>query len=219
MRFQAGTQIVLIVISIVIVFTVVKPKFSEIAYQQNEMVTYRAALDNIGRYNQRLQALTTKAGAMSSAERENLFRYLPEEIDAVAVGRDISNIVSSNNLLLLDVEPDDPVEVTTTVSEQGSMTEPGMDMAMDPAAGPEADPSMVAPPTEETGIAKSTGMYSQKFKVSVVGSYDDMKSFLKDVERNAYPLRLLELDFSIEDTDNALLEYNFVLETYSLKGN
>ncbi|OGG41341.1 hypothetical protein A2837_02360 [Candidatus Kaiserbacteria bacterium RIFCSPHIGHO2_01_FULL_46_22] len=207
MRFQAGTQIVLIVISIVIVFTVVKPKFSEIAYQQNEMVTYRTALDNIGRYNQRLQTLLNQAKAMSEPERENLFRYLPEEIDAVVVGRDIANMADSNNLLLLDVEPGTLAAVTTVVPEQGAAPESG------------TDTGMVAPPSEDGETAKSTGMYSQKFKVGVVGNYEDMKSFLKDLERNAYPLRLLELDFTIEETDNSLLEYSLVLETYTLKGN
>lgn len=208
MRFQAGTQIVLIVISVVIVFTVVKPKFSEIAYQQNEMVTYRTALDNIGRYNQRLQALLNQAKAMSALERENLFRYLPEEIDTVVVGRDISNMADSNGLLLLDVEPATPVRVTTTLNEQGVVAEQT------------TDSGMVTPPVETIeGTAQKSGMYAQKFKVSVVGTYDQMKSFLKDLERNAYPLRLLEFEFAIEETDNSLLEYNLVVETYSLKGN
>ncbi len=207
MRFQAGTQIALIIVSIVIVFTVIKPKLAEIGFVQNEVVTYRTALDNIGQYNQRLQNLISQSKAMSASEKETLFRYLPESIDAVAVGRDISNMVNSNDLLLLDVAPSDPVRVTTAVADEGTVSADGMDTGA------------VAPTPEEGGPTVTGGMYSQQFKISVVGTYDQMKGFLKDMERNAYSLRLVDFKFELEEEGGLVSQYDLTVETYALKGN
>ncbi len=207
MRFQAGTQIALIIVSIVIVFTVIKPKLAEIGFVQNEVVTYRTALDNIGQYNQRLQNLISQSKAMSVSEKETLFRYLPESIDAVAVGRDISNMVNSNDLLLLDVAPSDPVRVTTAVADEGTVSADGMDTGA------------VAPTPEEGGPTVTGGMYSQQFKISVVGTYDQMKGFLKDMERNAYSLRLVDFKFELEEEGGLVSQYDLTVETYALKGN
>ncbi len=207
MRFQAGTQIALIIVSIVIVFTVIKPKLAEIGFAQNEVVTYRTALDNIGQYNQRLQNLISQSKAMSASEKETLFRYLPESIDAVAVGRDISNMVNSNDLSLLDVTPGNPTLVTTAVADEGMVSADGMDTGA------------VAPTPEEGGPTVTGGMYSQQFKVSVLGTYDQMKGFLKDMERNAYSLRLVDFKFELEEEGGLVSQYDLTVETYSLKGN
>lgn len=207
MRFQAGTQIVLIIVSIVIVFTVIKPKLAEIGFAQNEVVTYRTALDNIGQYNQRLQNLISQSRAMSATEKEALFRYLPESIDAVAVGRDIYNMVNSNDLSLLDVTPGELKLVTTAVAEDGTVSADGMDTGA------------VAPTPEEGGPVVTGSMYSQQFKVSVVGTYEQMKGFLKDMERNAYSLRLVDFKFELEEEGGLVSQYDLTVETYALKGN
>lgn len=212
MRFQAGIQIILLIIAVVIVFTVIKPKFEQISYLQNEMVTYQNALDNISRYNQRLQSLINQANSMSAEERASLHRYLPDEIDALAVGRDIANIAAENNLLLLDIEPSSAVRINTSIAAEA-------------ASSPEmADPNPVSVPDEvfQNGEDNSGqtggGMFAQRFKVSAVGSYEQMKAMLADLERNNYPLRLVEFEFNQnEEKENSLLmEYTLTVETYSL---
>jgi hypothetical protein len=66
-----------------------------------------------------------------------------------------------------------------------------------------------------SGVAPS-GLYSQTFEVSVVGTYEQMKEMLKDFEQNDYPLRLLNLKFSLDDSSSGLIQYSFTLETYAL---
>lgn len=206
MRFQAGIQILLIVISLVIVFTVIKPKFDDISYQQNEMITYQSALNNIGQYNQRLQTLINQAKAMNEEERSSLMRYLPEEIDAVAVGRDIVNIAEQNGLLLMEIEPSPATLITTSMPDQ---------TVVDPSSA-EMEGSVTE--GDGTSSSKNGGLYGQKYKLSVVGGYDSMKDFLKDIERNAYPLRLVEFSFEINEEPGQLQKYEMTLETYALKG-
>ncbi len=198
MRFQAGIQITLLVVAIVIAFSVVKPKIDSIRAEQSEVAAYRVAVENIGTYNQRLQTLTNESNSISAHDRALLWRYLPEEVDATAVARDIANIVSQNRLLLLDIVPSTVEPVTSETVDDPSM------IPMD--SGVLADDGTVT-----AGI-----LFSQKFQVEVVGTYDQIKSMLRDLERNAYPLRLIEFDFSLEGESSSLIQYSLTLETYAL---
>ncbi len=207
MRFQAGLQIILLVTAVVIVFTVIKPKFDSIRQAQVEALSYQSAVDNIGQYNARLQQLTDQAGAISAEELAALYRYLPESVDAVAVGRDINNIADKNGLLLLDVVPKDGVEIVVD-AEAAPATDPAvMDPAMLPVEGTYA---------EGQPSRKSSVLMSHAFAVEVIGTYDSMKSMLEDLERNDYPLRVVEFSFGVDEEGSDLVEYSLVLETYSL---
>jgi len=207
MRFQAGLQIILLVTAVVIVFTVIKPKFDSIREAQVEALSYQSAVDNIGQYNARLQQLTDQAGAISAEELAALYRYLPESVDAVAVGRDINNIADKNGLLLLDVVPKDGVEIVVD-AEAAPATDPAVrDPAMMRVEGTYA---------EGQPSRKSSVLMSHAFAVEVIGTYDSMKSMLEDLERNDYPLRVVEFSFGVDEEGSDLVEYSLVLETYSL---
>ena len=209
MRFQAGIQIILLITAGVIVFTVIKPKFESIRQTQAEVADYRDAVASIGQYNQKLQELMNQASAIPAEDLAALYRYLPEEVDAVAVARDISNIVNSQDLLLVDVIPDDPEEIVTETSADSALADPNM--VVDPAVP--ADPDAFVEGSNETNALK---MMSQKFDVSVVGTYEDMKLMLQDLERNDYPLRVIEFSFTLDEENSDLVEYSLILETYSL---
>ncbi len=53
------------------------------------------------------------------------------------------------------------------------------------------------------------------FSVSVRGTYENIKAFIADIERNNYPLRLVEMKFSPAGT---AVETEMVLETYYFVG-
>lgn len=205
MRFQAGIQILLLIIAVVIAFSVIKPKIEAISTDQSEVASYRAAIENIGRYNQQLQTLINQANALSAYDRAVLWRYLPEEIDATLVASDISNIVSQNRLLLLDVVPADVDLVTAETFDPNSPD----GIAMAPV-----DPTGVVL-EGEAGLPKGM-LVSQQFQVEVVGTYEQMKAMMRDFERNAYPLKLVNFEFALEEEGSGLVQYSLLLETYAL---
>lgn len=214
MRFQAGIQIILLITAVVIVFTVIKPKFETISQSQAEAVAYKTALDNIGQYNARLQDLMNQTSAISAEDLAALYRYLPEKIDAVEVGRDIANIATDNGLLLLDVSPEDAEAVETEIDAAAAPADPTMsgDAAM-------IDPTMPGDPNafvESSARTRELSLSSQTFDVKAIGSYDDMKAMLQDLERNDYPLQVVEFSFVTDEEGGDLMEYTLVLRTYSL---
>ncbi len=207
MRFQAGIQIILLITAAVIVFTVIKPKFDSIRQAQAEAVSYQTAVDNIGQYNARLQELLNQARSVSAEDLAALYRYLPEEVDAVAVGRDISNIADKNGLLLIDVVAKDSEAVVTENEEvaTAAMVDPAADSTMDGGAV-----------MEGTTSTRSLTLNARSFQVELIGTYSSMKSMLQDIEKNDYPLRVIELGFTVDEESSDLIEYSLVLETYSL---
>lgn len=197
-------------------FTVIKPKFEAISQSQAEAMAYKSALDNIGQYNARLQDLMNQASAISADDLAALYRYLPEKIDAVEVGRDIANIATDNGLLLIDVTPEDAeaVETELDTTTDGVAVDPSMtgDAAM-------ADPTMSGDPNafvESSARTRALSLSSQTFDVKAIGSYDDMKAMLQDLERNDYPLQVVEFSFVTDEEGGDLMEYSLVLRTYSL---
>lgn len=204
MRFQAGIQVILLITAAVIVFTVIKPKFESIKATQAEVASYQNAVNNIGEYNSRLETLMNEADSISSENLEALYRYLPEEVDAVAVGRDIDNIADENNMLLVDVVAEEPKLVVTELPQAdvaATELDPAFDTGMEGASAP------------------ARVLVAHRFQVQLVGSYDSLKSMLGDLERNNYPLRVIQLSFSTEESSGGLAEYALVLETYSLTSN
>lgn len=204
MRFQLGIQILLLIIAGAIAFGVIKPKFADIRADQNEIVSYRKAIENIGKYNQTLQTLLNQYSALPAVDRDALLRYLPESVDVAAVSRDIGNIVELNRLLLLDISFSEPTPITTSLNE-GVVVDPYMTETYSETGGV----------VDVTGIPPS-GLYSQRFQVSAAGTYDQMKEMLRDFEQNNYPLRLIEFSFSLDDSSSGLIQYSFTLETYAL---
>lgn len=199
MRFQAGIQILLLVLAVIIAATVIRPKLAEMRTSQNEIKSYQDALDNIGAYNQRLQALISQANALSNVDRETLYRFMPTDVDETAVARDISNIVARHGLLLLDVSSEEGVPMSTLNGQAG------IDQPIDPETGTFIDNS----------AQDGADLMVHRFTVSAVGRYQNMKEMLMDFERNVYPLRLVEFSFTVEN-NNDLTSYAIVLETYSL---
>ena len=197
MRFQAGIKILLLIVAVVIVFTVIRPKFAEIQYVQDEIIGYQLALSKAGEYNQRLNELFNRANSIPANQRTELNRYLPVTLDATEISRDIENIVLSNDLLL--------VELSATESSDVSVTVPGAD---------ESDFIQFSEQISED----VTGLISQRFSFDTIGTYEQLKSMLQDFERNAYPLRLVELHLKAS-AETPFNQYSVTLESYALKRN
>jgi hypothetical protein len=83
------TQFVMVIISIGIVFTYIKPAFDEIEIIQNETKTYEGEIDKVLSVNSQLSDLQTTMESVSMTDRYRLLNYLPDSIDEIKVLRDL----------------------------------------------------------------------------------------------------------------------------------
>lgn len=226
MRFQAITQILLVGLSLVMIFTIVRPMFETVSANQDEIEKFRNAVNTAGMFNARLSELRARAESFSQEDLSALEAYMPAEIDPLSVSRDIVAIVEENGLVLASIEAGESSEPSTDEGEGMMPTDPGMvDPAMDPGMDPAMDPMM-------GGVDAGMGagllseaekmLVTQAFTLEVLGTYEQMKELLADLERNAYPLRLISLEFGgSEEGEETIVSdgYTFTLEleTYALK--
>ncbi|MEX0917638.1 MAG: hypothetical protein WDZ93_00615 [Candidatus Paceibacterota bacterium] len=197
MRFQAVTQIILVILSIVIILTIIRPMFVGISEEQDEVQRYREAVDLADQFNARLGELAQRANAFSAQELQALDTYLPSEIDPILVSRDLVAIADRNGLLVEEIAVEDDLEGgDTTASDQYALEET----------------LMVQHTLEEEAEAAVT---RHQFTIEAAGTYGQMKQMLRDVERNHYPLRLSQFEFK-SDNQSSLLSFTATFETYVL---
>lgn len=224
MRFQAITQILLVGLSLVMIFTIIRPMFQDVQSNQTELARYRDAVSTAGQFTAKLNELRNRANSFSSEDLGALDAYIPSSIDQLSVSRDIAAMIEENEMIVQSVtaeEPESEIEEeeggfdATIVEEVELPPAPDLDPGfVDPAF---VDPSMDAAVTRSASLASEAerGLVTQNFSVKVLGTYDQMKAFLVDLERNDYPLRLTEFDFSVEE-ESQLYTFTISVETYAL---
>lgn len=195
MRFQAITQIVLVLLSIIMIVTIVRPLFAGIAENQAEIGRFKDAVNAADKFNAQLDALAARANSFSVQQLNALETYLPAAVDPLEVSRDIVAIAEQNQLLVQSVTTTEvPVEVVTKNGSDG-------------------DPALMEPQTLQEEAER--GVVTSRFTLEATGTYDQMKRALADYERNIYPLRLVSLTFTT-DAETSILTFSAVFETYAL---
>lgn len=196
MGMQSIVQICLIVISGVAIWTFVMPAFEEIGVVQDEVVRYEQALESAIKANAGLDQMISKLESFTSAERAALDTFLPEEFDQLTTLRDIESIARKNSLLTISLSGED-VSGARTTREELVCEEDDEDCG---------DP--VAP--EVAVLAQNT------ISVQAQGTYQNIKSFLADLERNAYILEPTHLELSPLEGVVGFMAMDLTVEAYSL---
>jgi hypothetical protein len=172
------THIGLVGISLVMIFTFVKPRFDAIGAAQSKIGTYKEELQKVSSVNNKLSQLVASIENIPSTDRDRLLRYMPDTVDTIAVPRDIKVIADTVGVILKDIKYEGIEKVGR------------------------ADESSVDKP--EIHI----------FSLSFESSYDQIKTVIDTLERNAYPLEIHEL--SINKIEGGFLAVSMKVYTYGI---
>lgn len=115
------SQLIMIALAIGIVVTYVQPTFVALGETQDTVATYREEQRRIAFVNQQLDDLNSSINNLPAADIEKLDTYLPsiDEIDTVAVARDIESISAATEV---DLEQVSFVGIDTTTDVSTSNT-------------------------------------------------------------------------------------------------
>ena len=194
------TQFILLLTSLIIVVTYIRPAFAEIADIQDDIVRYESTVSKASELNAALNELVQDEKSISSRELANLNAYLPTAIAEVVVMRDIQNMFEQNGLSL---------SALTSASPENYRVRNARTEAQSPIEAAEAAPDLVF----------------RDFQISFFGTYEQLKSVLSSIEVNAYPLEIMSLEFGaaadVEDEETAelppgVMQYNLTLRAYAL---
>ncbi len=166
MRYTALTQILLIVVSVIIIYTFIQPRFVTIGMMQDEVAEYQETVKNAGEFNAILSGLLAEERAIPDQDRLALEAFLPNEMDPLSVMADITTIVENNGAYV------------TELSEGISENQQG-EVVVD----------------DEGAVPALRNYNSHEFMLSMVSDYQTLKAVLLDFERNKYLLEIASLTF------------------------
>lgn len=182
------SQIALIVLSLGIIFTYIKPVLGEIGSLQDNIAVYQTERQKVSDVNQKLDRVSSAVSAISTDDQRRLLTYIPDQVDSVAVPRDLNSIAQSAGVILSQIQYEGPQEST---AETGFV-----------------DPTSIAATSGFSNFKPEAHVFTFEFEAS----YEQVKAVLALIEKNAYPLEVHEM--IIEQTDGGFLSVNLKLITY-----
>lgn len=200
MRYSLITQVLLIGISLVIVFTLIRPMLGEIRDIQDQVFVYSDTVAKASQFNARLQELIQIRDSFSERDMLMLENFMPTTIDTLKVMNDIESIFKSKEIPIISLTAKDVVAPVTDIAIEG-------DIIIEEA------------PQEDN---------YQDYELTFAGSYDQLKEILLLLERNATLLEVIELEFEtkqseeigteskVENLEEGMLNFALTLRTYSL---
>ena len=101
-----------LVVSAVLIFTFIIPKFEAIRMTQDNIVSYQEQIANVTQINAQLQNLVSEVEAVSNRDQIALQTFLPDQVDSIAVLRTLQNITESSGVEVSSLEYVDSESLT-----------------------------------------------------------------------------------------------------------
>lgn len=199
MRYSLITQVLLISISLVIVFTLIRPMLSEIRDIQDQVFVYSDTVAKASQFNARLQELIEIRDSFSGRDMIMLEKFMPTTIDTLAVMNDIESIFKTKEIPIISLTATEVVAPVTDIAFEGDVI-----------------------------LEESQDDNYQDYELTFAGTYEQLKEILLLLERNATLLEVIELEFEknqseeigseskAEDLEEGMMSFALKLRTYSL---
>ncbi|MEY3784425.1 MAG: hypothetical protein RLZZ230_747 [Candidatus Parcubacteria bacterium] len=165
------TQIGMLIISVGIIFTYIKPEFVKIGEVQDLISEYQIQGTKVLSVNSKLSDYVSRIDTRSAEEQRRLKNYIPDTVDSVVVLRDLYLMTKQAGVIYVDAEYQ---ESNTKTSSRASNNEVTDNNSKLPLAHP--------------------------ISLSVEGTYDQIKIMLNLLEHNNYPLQISTLSMSSSES-------------------
>lgn len=192
---QTITQILLLIISGIAVFTMIVPTFKTIGETQKETDEYSLAIESAFATNERLNALVRETEKLSQQERYRIDRFIPATVDPIRTAYDLETLIEKHRLFLVGL----------TVTEESVMDDPVVTS------------NAVAEDDFGEGTQQVGSIGYNDFELVVAGTYEQFKDFLADIEASDQLFELQSVNF--QSTDSDIIQFNTIIRTFGLAPN
>jgi len=161
------SQIGMIILSVGIIITYIKPTFAEIKEIQDDIAVYERQFADVQSVNSDLSSKVARLESVTNNNRTKLSKYIPNEVDPIAVQRDLKLIAEEAGVIYRGAGS----EGTESNNRRRSSNSADSD--------------------EETNLPSP-----HNFTMTVEGTYPQIKRLFSLLERNEYPLEVRSMDIS-----------------------
>ena len=184
MGYKLIAQVVLIVTSLVIIFTFINPSFETIRATQNETYQYQEAVGKATELNARLQELVMTKESFDPADLDKLERLVPTKIDKLQVMKDIESIFENRSIKINSLSANDEISPALGVTVEGQP------------------------------VVEGVSVTYQDFEITFTGTYEQLKEVLTLMEANATLLEIMELNFEVAASSDETVEGSLPQDTF-----
>lgn len=186
---KSTTAIILMLISVGLYYTFISPQYAKVTALRGQVNQYNDILNNVTELKDRRDTLLSKYNSIAPVEINRLDKALPDHIDTVNIARDFDTIASRYGISIKSLSTaETKTDNVGTVAPVNATVAPGASV----------------PSVQQVSIT-----------FSFVATYQNFRSFLRDLESS---LRILDIThLSFDTADNGLNLYTLTLTTYWLK--
>ena len=185
MILRTLTPVLSVIIAVLLFVFFVSPKYDEILAVQIEIAEYKDAISKYNTFVNELDAKITKKSNRPAIENERLDRFVPEVINDAQLLVDIESLARRQSLLFGNVEV-----------ENGDVK-----IMRDNASSEEV-------------VEKSDELKTVDLKFEVIGTYEQFKTFLFEMEKSMTLFEVVKI--SLDATDLQFQQFEVTVRVYSL---
>lgn len=186
--FRTLTPILSILAALAIFFLYVQPLYGDIRAIQDETNEYRQAVERANEFNNLLSNLIAQRNSFSAREMERLETVVPDSVDVVSLLVDVEAMAASHGMSIGGID----------VADEQTFAEPNESQS-----------------TQKSNTAISYGDFAmQDVSFQLIGTYEQMRSMLEDMERSLVLMDIVDLTFEIGEGD--LLQFDVTVRLYAL---
>lgn len=178
------TPVLSIIIGLLLFFIFARPMFAEITAIKAETAQYDRAVEQATTLNSKLAALMNQKNSFSEIERNKLDAFIPRDINEVKLLADLKELTRTHNMLIGNI----------TVTEADGQVAGALDVS--------------------TPAISYDSLASSEITFSLIGTYDQFKSILRDIERSLVLMEITGINFSANA--GSLMQFEVTVRTYAL---
>jgi len=180
-------------ISVLVLFFFVRPLYAELRIVQAESAQYGNVLDKATEFNRLLTSLYSEQESFPALDRERLDMWVPTKIDEVRALVDLEYLAAQHGMTFRDIT----AELEATEVEGEGVASQGNNRR-----------------TSESKGLFSGRLESQDISFTVLGTYEQLRDFLYDVERSVVLMEVVGIVFG--DGGGELNNYQVTVRLYRL---
>jgi Tfp pilus assembly protein PilO len=198
------TPLILIIVSVGMFFFFIDPKYQDIKTLQAEIQENNKIVDIAKQLTNRKTQVENQYNQISSAEKSDLEKLLPDAIDNVRLILDINNIAETTGVLIKDMDiktQQEPTASNTLISSEGF------------------DSSIFSTNDSALQYVDSTKIGVMSFSFSATAQYSNFIEFLSQLERSKriMDIRSIEIMRETNESGTTFFDYKVTFDTYWLK--
>lgn len=181
-----------IVIGLLVLFFFVRPMAEEMRTAQAESKEYADVLEKATQFNRLLGELTAKQESISATDRERIDLLVPKKVDEVRALVDLEYLASEHSMSFRDITAELAAEEIAEAEASGGSRRP---------TG-----------TNEEAVS---GLKSSQLSFTVLGTYEQFRDFLRDLERSLVLMEVVSITFG-DNGDGELTNYQVSVRLFAL---